>query len=92
MSSLSKAFPKDAKKFEKDMHGGFNEDPDTVFSMRVCIAVCRDRDRGESFGFVCLFDCSCDCSTSADTLIDFSCLPVQYTFNQQYAVLLTQSM
>eukprot|EP00041_Stephanoeca_diplocostata_P027916 m.779164 g.779164 ORF g.779164 m.779164 type:complete len:490 (+) comp23278_c0_seq1:16-1485(+) len=26
---LTKAYPKDAKKFEKDMHGGFNEDPDT---------------------------------------------------------------
>jgi hypothetical protein len=26
---LTNAFPKEAKPFEKDMHGGFNEDPDT---------------------------------------------------------------
>lgn len=27
--TLTKAFPVDAKPFEKDMHGGFNEDPKT---------------------------------------------------------------
>ena len=30
---LTDSFPDDARKFEKDMHGGFNEDPETRHSV-----------------------------------------------------------